>query len=108
MPIVLSDIAAGEIKRIILDQKLPDSTRLRVGVKGGGCHGLAYMLDLVEEEKGENDEELEEKGIKILVDMKSYLYLDGTEIDFRTEAVASGFVFNNPNPTTTCGCGSSM
>jgi iron-sulfur cluster assembly protein len=107
MAIVLSDIAAGEIKRIIQEQKLPENTRLRVGVKGGGCHGLSYMLDLVEEPKGENDEEMEEKGVQILVDMKSYLYLNGTEIDFRSEAVGSGFVFNNPNPTTTCGCGSS-
>lgn len=107
MSIVLSDIAANEIKRIIQEQKLPDSTHLRVGVKGGGCHGLSYMLDLVEEDKGENDEELVEKGVKIFVDMKSYLYLNGTEIDFRNEAVGSGFVFNNPNPTTTCGCGSS-
>ncbi len=66
------------------------------------------MLDLVEEERGETDEELEDKGVKMLVDMKSYLYINGTEIDFKDEIMARGFVFKNPNATSTCGCGSSF
>ena len=108
MPILLSDTAAGEIRKIIKENSLPENTRLRVGVKGGGCSGFSYMLDLVEEERAESDEELEDKGIKMLVDMKSYLYINGTEIDFKDELMARGFVFKNPNSTSTCGCGSSF
>jgi iron-sulfur cluster assembly protein len=107
MPILLSDMAASEIKKIIQEQELPNRTRLRVGVKGGGCSGITYVLDLVEEETSEDDEEFEDKGVKMLVDMRSFLYLDGTEIDFRNEVMGSGFVFKNPNPTTSCGCGAS-
>jgi iron-sulfur cluster assembly protein len=109
MPILLSEKAAGEIKSIITQQGLNiEGTKLRVGVKGGGCSGFSYMLDLVEEPKGENDEEMECNGVKILVDMKSYLYLNGTEIDFKDEVMGRGFVFKNPNATSTCGCGSSF
>jgi iron-sulfur cluster assembly protein len=109
MPITLSEAAAKEIKKIIQEQNLPaDQTRLRVGVKGGGCSGFTYMLDLTEEPKSEMDEEMEEKGVKILVDMKSNLYLNGVEIDFKDEVMGKGFVFKNPNATSTCGCGSSF
>jgi len=109
MPIMLSETAAKEIKKIIEDQQLPaEQTRLRVGVKGGGCSGFSYMLDLTEEPKTENDEEMEAHGVKILVDMKSYLYLNGVEIDFKDEVMGRGFVFKNPNATSTCGCGSSF
>jgi iron-sulfur cluster assembly protein len=105
----LSETAAKEIKKIIVDQSLPaEQTRLRVGVKGGGCSGFSYVLDLTEEAKGENDEELESNGVKILVDNKSYLYLNGVEIDFRDEVMGRGFVFKNPNASSTCGCGSSF
>lgn len=109
MPITLSEKAAGEIRNIIKQQGLPqEQTRLRVGVKGGGCSGFSYMLDLTEEAKGESDEELDSNGVKILVDMKSYLYLNGVEIDFKDEVMGKGFVFKNPNATSTCGCGSSF
>ena len=109
MSILLSEKAAAEIKKIVTDQGLPEGeTRLRVGVKGGGCSGFSYMLDLTEEPKGEMDEEMECNGIKVLVDMKSHLYLDGTEIDFKDEVMGRGFVFKNPNATSTCGCGSSF
>lgn len=109
MPILLSDAAANEIKTIIKDQGLTDEqTRLRVGVKGGGCSGFSYVLDLTEDAKGETDEELVCNGVKILVDMKSYLYLNGTEIDFKSDIMQKGFVFKNPNATSTCGCGSSF
>ena len=109
MPINLSESAAREIKEIIKQQGLPEAeTRLRVGVKGGGCSGFSYMLDLTEEPKGEMDEEMESSGIKILCDMKSYLYLNGAEIDFKDEIMGRGFVFKNPNATSTCGCGSSF
>jgi iron-sulfur cluster assembly protein len=109
MAIMLSETAAKEIKTIITDQGLPaDKTFLRVGVKGGGCSGFSYMLGLTEDPKAESDEELESHGIKILIDDKSLLYLDGTEIDFRDEVMGRGFVFKNPNATSTCGCGSSF
>jgi iron-sulfur cluster assembly protein len=109
MPIMLTEKAAGEIKKIVKEQGLPEAeTRLRVGVKGGGCSGFSYMLDLTEEPAGEMDDEQESQGIKILVDAKSGLYLDGTEIDFKDEVMGRGFVFKNPNATSTCGCGSSF
>ena len=109
MAITLTESAAREIKDIIKQQDLnADGTRLRVGVKGGGCSGFSYMLDLTEEAKGENDEEIESNGVKILCDMKSYLYLNGVEIDFKDEVMGRGFVFKNPNATSTCGCGSSF
>ena len=109
MPILLSETAAKEIKQIIKDQGLPaDATRLRVGVKGGGCSGFSYLLDLVEEQPGESDEQMESNGVQILCDMKSYLYLNGTEIDFKDEVMGRGFVFKNPNATSSCGCGSSF
>jgi iron-sulfur cluster assembly protein len=109
MPIMLTETAAKEIKKIIQDQQLPaEQTRLRVGVKGGGCSGFSYMLDLTEEPKSESDEEMDCHGVKILVDMKSYLYLNGVEIDFKDEVMGRGFVFKNPNATSTCGCGSSF
>ena len=107
--ILLSEAASASIKEIIQQQDL-DAAKvfLRVGVKGGGCSGFTYTLDLVEEEAGENDEILEHRGIRILVDSKSLLYLSGTEIDFKDEMMGSGFVFKNPNATSTCGCGSSF
>jgi iron-sulfur cluster assembly protein len=107
--VTLSEVAANEIKKIIKEQGLPEGeTKLRVGVKGGGCSGFSYMLDLTEEPKGEVDEELESQGVKILCDMKSLLYLTGVEIDFKDEVMGRGFVFKNPNATSTCGCGSSF
>ena len=109
MSITLTELAATKIKEIIKEQSLPEGeTKLRVAVKGGGCSGFSYMLDLTEEAKGESDEEIACHGIKVLVDNKSLLYLDGTEIDFRDEVMASGFVFKNPNATSSCGCGSSF
>ena len=109
MPITLTESAAKEIKDIIKQQSLPEAeTRLRVGVKGGGCSGFSYMLDLTEEPAGDTDEQLESQGVKILCDGKSLLYLDGVEIDFKDEVMGRGFVFKNPNATSTCGCGSSF
>lgn len=109
MAITLSELAAKQIKTIIAEQSLPaEQTKLRVGVKGGGCSGFSYLLDLTEEAAGETDEQMESNGIQILIDSKSLLYLDGTEIDFKDDVIQSGFVFKNPNATSTCGCGSSF
>ena len=108
MPILLSEKAAEEIHDIAHKQNLDEEKIfLRVGVKGGGCSGFSYILDLTEN-KNDHDEVIEEHGVKIVCDPKSYLYLNGTEIDFKDEMMGRGFVFKNPNATTTCGCGSSF
>ncbi len=107
--ITLSEVAAKEIKSIIQDQGLAKDVALRVGVKGGGCSGFTYVLDLTESPPApEADEVMDSHGIKILSDRRSYLYLNGTEIDFKDEIMGRGFVFKNPNATHTCGCGSSF
>jgi iron-sulfur cluster assembly protein len=106
--IFLSETAAKEIAKIIQDQELDaEKVRLRVGVKGGGCSGFSYVLDLTESQK-ETDEVFDQHGIKIICDPKSLLYLNGTRIDFRDELMGRGFVFQNPNATSSCGCGSSF
>ncbi len=108
MAIELSETAAREVQTIIKQQELDgDKTRLRVGVKGGGCSGFSYLLDLTEQER-ETDWKFDSHGVKIVCDPKSYLYLDGTKIDFKDEIMGRGFVFQNPNATSSCGCGSSF
>jgi iron-sulfur cluster assembly protein len=106
--IILTESAAREIRNIIQQQELDaDKVRLRVGVKGGGCSGFSYVLDLTESHK-ETDEIFEQHGIKIVCDPKSLLYLSGTTVDFKDEIMSRGFVFKNPNATSSCGCGSSF
>ena len=108
MAVELSELAAREIHTIMEQQSLDEEkTFLRVGVKGGGCSGFSYLLDLTEH-TNENDEQFELHGVKIVCDPKSQLYLDGTVIDFKDEVMGRGFVFKNPNATSTCGCGSSF
>ena len=106
--IILTDTAAREIATIIQQQELDaEKVRLRVGVKGGGCSGFSYVLDLTESQK-ETDELFEQHGIKIICDPKSLLYLNGTIVDFKDELMGRGFVFQNPNASSSCGCGSSF
>lgn len=106
--VLLTETAAREIKTIIQQQELDaEKVRLRVGVKGGGCSGFSYILDLTETQK-DTDEAFERHGITVICDPKSLLYLNGVTIDFRDEIMGRGFVFNNPNATSTCGCGSSF
>jgi len=108
MAIEITETAAKEIKHIIQSQELDaQKVRLRVGVKGGGCSGFSYLLDLTETEK-ESDEKFEKHGITVVCDAKSYLYLNGVTIDFKDEVMGRGFVFNNPNASGSCGCGSSF
>src|SRR5580765_6206991 len=93
--VFLTESAAKEIRKIIQDQELDaEKVRLRVGVKGGGCSGFSYVLDLTESQK-ETDEVFDQFGIKIICDPKSLLYLNGTQIDFRDELMGRGFVFQN-------------
>lgn len=80
---------------------------IRVGVEGGGCSGLIYQLDFDNEER-ENDKVFEDKGVRIVTDRKSILYLAGTELDFTGGLNGKGFTFNNPNASRTCGCGESF
>ena len=106
--IELTERAAGEVKTIIKDQDLDSAkTFLRVGVKGGGCSGFSYTLDLTET-RNESDEEWDLHGVKVICDPKSHIYLEGVSVDFKDEVMGRGFVFNNPNATGTCGCGSSF
>jgi iron-sulfur cluster assembly protein len=107
MAIELTERAAKEVKTILESQKLPETTCLRIGIKGGGCSGFAYLLDLVDK-PADGDEQMDSHGVKLVCDQKSYLYLNGTTVDFRDEVMGRGFVFNNPNATSTCGCGSSF
>jgi len=134
MPVNVTETAAREIDAIIRQQGLDaDKVRLRVGVKGGGCSGFSYLLDLTEVQK-ESDElwefsyarrpdpkaasaqgggvatatGVEPFTVRVICDPKSYLYLNGTTIDFKDEIMGRGFVFNNPNANSTCGCGSSF
>ena len=108
MGIEVTETAVREIKSIIEQQELnAEKACLRLGVKGGGCSGFSYMLDLTEQQN-EGDEMFEQHGIKVVCDPKSYLYLNGTTVDFKDEVMGRGFVFNNPNATSSCGCGSSF
>lgn len=106
--VTITDRAVSEVKTIIQQQSLdPEKTYLRVGVKGGGCSGFSYVLDLTENER-DTDEITEQHGVRIVCDPKSLIYLDNTTIDFKDEIMGRGFVFNNPNATSSCGCGSSF
>ena len=107
MAVTLTERAAEEVRSIIKEQDLGENTMLRVGVKGGGCSGFSYALDLVDT-KGDQDEMFDCFGVHVVCDPKSYLYLNGTEVDFKDEVMGRGFVFNNPNATSSCGCGSSF
>ena len=110
--VTLTPQAADEIREYIKDQELDESkTYLRVGVKGGGCSGFQYSLDLVELEDAdldEADEVMTSQDLRIVCDDRSLLYLSGVEIGFHGEGLHTGFVFKNPNATSTCGCGSSF
>jgi iron-sulfur cluster assembly protein len=104
----LTERAAEEVRTILEKQNLSvESTFLRVAIKGGGCSGFSYVLDLAQQ-AGRHDNQAESHGIRILCDPKSYLYLNGTTIDFQDELMGRGFVFHNPNATRSCGCGASF
>lgn len=105
--ITLTEKAASEVKRLIEAQNLPEATALRVGVRGGGCSGLSYSLNF-DVEKKENDRSFDCNGVKLVIDSKSFLYLSGTTLDYADGLNGSGFTFDNPNATQSCGCGSSF
>ncbi|MCK6446549.1 MAG: iron-sulfur cluster assembly accessory protein [Planctomycetes bacterium] len=103
----LTDRAVIELRRIIQDQKLPEATALRVGVKGGGCSGFSYTLGF-DDQVSETDQITEVEGVRVVCDPKSFLYLNGTQIDFEDTLMGRGFKFGNPNAAKTCGCGESF
>ena len=108
MSVQLTETAAQEIKRVIEEQKMPAGVTLRIAVAGGGCSGFEYKLGFDEHVDEQADTVSEMHGVRVVVDKKSSLYLDGTEIDYHNGIEKRGFVFNNPNATKTCGCGSSF
>ena len=105
--VTITDKAKEKVLNLIQEAGLDTSYFLRVSVKGGGCSGLSYNLDFDNEEKT-GDQFFEDNGIKITLDMKSFLYLAGTELDFTDGLNGKGFNFNNPNASRTCGCGESF
>ncbi len=108
MSVILTERAAKEIESIIAQQELDvQKVCLRVGVKGGGCSGFSYVLDLTENKK-DTDEAFEQHGVTVICDPRSLTYLNGTTVDFKDEVMGRGFVFENPNATSSCGCGSSF
>ena len=108
MSVLLTETAAQKIKRVIEEQKMPAGVTLRIAVAGGGCSGFEYKLGFDENVDEQTDTILEMHGVRVAVDKKSLLYLEGTEIDYHNGIDKRGFVFNNPNATKTCGCGSSF
>ena len=107
MAISLTDRAAAEVKRIISEQNMPDGTALRVGVKGGGCSGFSYTLGF-DDQLSEVDQVNEVDGVRVVCDPKSFLYLNGMQLDFEESLMGRGFKFGNPNASKTCGCGESF
>ena len=102
----LSDAAASRIRDIIAAAEHPIAG-IRVGVKNGGCAGMSYTMEYAEA-PSPRDEVVEDKGVRLLVDPKAVLFLIGTEMDYRVDKLSAGFVFNNPNQTSACGCGESV
>ncbi|HLP17549.1 MAG TPA: iron-sulfur cluster assembly accessory protein [Bacteroidota bacterium] len=111
-PLVTDDIhltekAAAEIIKVKAQNNIPAEHALRLGVKGGGCSGLTYVLAF-DDKKTEKDIVLEKNGVTIYVDQKSMFYLSGTTLDFTDGLNGRGFVFNNPQAVKSCGCGNSF
>jgi iron-sulfur cluster assembly protein len=104
--ITLTEAAAERVKAIMSRSENPIAG-LRVGVKKGGCAGMEYTMEYAAE-ISPLDEVVEDKGVRILIEPGAILFLLGTEMDYRTEKMSSGFVFSNPNQTSACGCGESV
>src|SRR5882724_3557909 len=102
----LTEAAASRVRELS-NRADSEIVGLRVGVKNGGCAGMSYTVEYAHDIRP-NDEVVEDKGVKILVDPKAILFLLGTEMDFKVDKMAAQFVFNNPNQTGACGCGESV
>ncbi len=99
----LTDAAAERIRALMAKTDDPEAA-LRVGIKKGGCAGMEYTVDWVDQ-PDKFDEVIEDKGVRLLIDAKAVMFLLGAEMDFKVEKLKSGFTFNNPNQTSACGCG---
>jgi iron-sulfur cluster assembly protein len=104
--LTLTDAAAERVKAIMARSETPVAG-LRVGVKKGGCAGMEYTMEYAAEVRP-IDEVVEDKGVRILIEPSAILFLLGIEMDFKSDKLTSGFVFNNPNQTSACGCGTSV
>ncbi|MBV7299065.1 iron-sulfur cluster assembly protein IscA [Enterovibrio paralichthyis] len=105
MAITMTDAAASRVRTFL--ENRGKGIGLRLGVRTSGCSGMAYVLEFVDELQ-EEDQVFDHDGVKIIVDSKSMLYLEGTELDFAKEGLNEGFKFNNPNVSSECGCGESF
>ena len=104
--IKLSDNAANRIKEI-MSKAENKAIGVRIGVQSGGCAGMSYVMEYAKETRA-NEEIIEDKGVKVLIDPSAIMYLLGTEMDYKKEKFSSQFVFKNPNETERCGCGESF
>ena len=107
MALTLSETAIQHVKQLKAAQSLSDTVFLRMGVKGGGCSGMSYMLEF-DTEMGPHDKEFDVDGVKVVCDKKSYLYLAGTTLDYVKQGLTGGFTFVNPQAKSACGCGESF
>jgi len=105
-PISLTEGAIKEVRQLIYEKEVPEDHALRIGVKGGGCSGMSYILGF--DVKQEADQAFEQDGITIIINKAHGMYLAGMEVDYMNGLQNRGFVFNNPNATETCGCGDSF
>jgi iron-sulfur cluster assembly protein len=105
--IQISPSAVAEIKRLMEENNLPATAGVRVGVKGGGCSGFSYSLNF-DVDQADGDVIVEFDGVRLFCDPKSMLYLNGTTLDYSSGLQGRGFQFQNPNATSTCGCGESF
>ena len=106
MALGITEKAAKQVKTL-MEANQVDNVFLRVGVKGGGCSGLSYSLEF-DNELGPHDKKFDLEGVPVVCDAKSYLYLNGTTLDYVTEGLTGGFTFVNPNAKSSCGCGHSF
>jgi iron-sulfur cluster assembly protein len=106
MAVGLSEKAVKQVKQLIESQHL-ENVYLRMGVKGGGCSGLSYSLEF-DNEVGPHDKKFDIDGVQVVCDTKSYLYLNGTTLDWVNQGLTGGFTFVNPNAKSSCGCGTSF
>jgi len=105
--IQLTEKAQNEVRELISSQRMPEGTFLRLGVAGGGCSGFTYNLRF-DTQRIETDIAEVQGGVTVVCDPKSFVYLEGSEVDFTDGLNGRGFVFRNPNASTTCGCGESF
>ncbi len=106
MAVQLTPAAVKRVKELMASQNLTDAF-LRMGVRGGGCAGFSYNLEF-DTELGKHDKQFDIDGVKVVVDTKSYLYLNGSTLDWVTQGLTGGFTFVNPNAKSSCGCGTSF